>query len=241
MADSPLQKRYAAEVDQLREDVKFLKTKTDQYDDNIKDIVKLSLPSDESYAQTVVNANTFLGQAVRYAMEATGCGCSVAVASTSAFVAGTATTVFYEVARAVMENASSDNYVGDDPQGDDGTVALTTGIGESTALVQSNFGKGVSVSIGAGSSVILLDVSAIQLSSGTCSTTCAEYYTLQSEAIANYNSAKADPVRTSAANKSEKIKEEAKEYRLQRWANEKGRKFSEDRIDRIEAFYPETE
>lgn len=242
MADSPLQKRYAAEVDQLREDKKYLETKTDQYDDQINDIVKLSLPSDEDYAQTVVNANTFLGQAIRFASEASGCGCSVAIGSTGDFSAGTATTVYYEVARADMENASSDDYTGDDPQGDNGTVALTSGSGESTVLVQTNFGKGISLSIGTGVSAILLDISAVQPNPGSCSTiTCSEYYTLQSDAITNYNNAKALVPRETAANKSGKIKAEAKEYRLQRWANEKGAKFTQDRIDRIDAFYPETE
>lgn len=241
MAESPLQKRYAAEVDQLREDAEYLESRTDQYDDQINDIVKLSLASDEQYAQNVVNANIYLGQAVRYGIEAIGCGCSVSGITTAAFQAGLASTVYYEVARADMENASSDDYTGDDPQGDNGTVPLTSGDGESTTLVQENFGKGVSVSIGAGSSAIFRSVSSIQLLPGSCSTTCSEYYTLQTQAISNYNDTKSDPIRTSAANKSETIKQEAKEYRLQRWANEKGKQFTQDRIDRIDAFYPETE
>jgi hypothetical protein len=234
MADSPLQKRYAAEVDQLRKDNEFLETRTDEYDDRIKDIVKLSLPSDEDYAQTVVNANTFLGQAVAFGSEASGCGCSITIAIGS--------TVYYEVARADMENASTDDYNGNDPQGDNGTVALTSGSGESTVLVQTNFGKGVSLSIGVGASAIFLGISTVQPNPGICATiTCSEYYTLQNDAITNYNNAKSLVARETADNKSSKIKAEAKEYRLQRWANEKGKKFTQDRIDRIDAFYPETE
>ena len=131
MAESPLQKRYTAEVEQLKKDKEFLATRTSQYDDQINDIVKLSLPSDEAYAQTVKNANAFLAQVVNFAGVATGCGCSMSI--------GLGLTIYYEVAKAKMENASTDDYVGDDPQGSNGAVALTVGIGADTELNPSNF------------------------------------------------------------------------------------------------------
>jgi len=238
MAESPLQKRYNSELEQLKKDKEFLETRTNRYDDQINDIVKLSLPSDEAYAQTVKDANAFLSQIVNFAGVATGCGCSI--------TAGLGITTYYEVAKVKMENASTDDYVGDDPQGSNGALALTVGIGADTELNPSNFGKGVNVRVdaatGVGASVRPRFISEVQPSPGICGTiTCSELYELQQDAIENYNNAKSLVTREGYANKSSVVKTEAKEYRLQRWANEKGKKFTQDRIDRINAFYPETQ
>ena len=235
---TPLQLKYDAESKQLNEDVVFLKEKVLEQNDQIQEIVSLSLPSDELYAQTVMDANRFLGQAINFATVASGCGCSVAIANTSTFLAGTATTVFYEIAQAVMENASSDSYTGDDPQGDDGTVNLTSGVGGDTVLAQSNFGKGISNQVGTGSSVVLLSVNAIQPISGGCTQSCSALYTAQQAAITAYNNARASGPRTQYDNTSTNIKEEAKEYRLQRWSFVKAQKYTEDRNTRIVNFYP---
>jgi len=241
MAESPLQKKYNSELEQLKKDKEFLKTRTNRYDDQINDIVKLCLSDDEAYAQTVKDANRYLAEAVGLATVAAGCGCSVAGVGTY-YVGASVTTIYYEIARAKMENASTDDYVGDDPQGSNGTVALTLNVGSDTELNPSNFGKGVNLQVGLGASVVLRDILAVQPSPGICGTiTCSELYTLQDQAITNYNNARNAGTRASYANKSSVIKAEAKEYRLQRWANEKGAKFTQDRIDRIETFYPQTE
>lgn len=235
---TPLQLKYDAESKQLGEDIAFLQEKILEYNDQIQEIVSLALPSDELYAQTVMDANRFLGQAVNFATVASGCGCSVAIANTATFLAGTATTVFYEIAQAVMENASSDSYTGDDPQGDGGTVNLTSGIGGDTVLEKSNFGKGVSNQVGTGSSVILLSVNAVQPVSGGCTQSCSALYTAQQAAITAYNNARASGPRTQYDNTSTTIKEEAKEYRLQRWSFGKAEKYTQDRKTRIKNFYP---
>lgn len=240
MANRKLQEYYNSELNQLQEDIDYLSEASEKYGDHISEIVSLSLASDESYAQSIVDANNYLAQAVNFATIASGCGCSVAIGSTGDYLAGTATTVYYEVAQAVMENGSYDNYIGDDPQGDAASVNLTSGSGSGTVLVPANFGRGISNRVSAGSSVVLLSVLSLQPNPGTCSSHCSYYRDQQQAAITNYNNEKSSGSRTTDANKSATIKEEAKEYRLQRWAYKKAEGYTQDRYDRINTFYPET-
>ena len=86
---TPLQIFYDKETNQLENDVAYLDTQLDKYDDHIGALTPLANPSDEAYAQTVVDANRHLSQAINFGVIATGCGCSVATASTGDFLAGT--------------------------------------------------------------------------------------------------------------------------------------------------------
>lgn len=239
MAKSPLQKRYDQESGQLDKDVAYLDTRVDDQSEQIKDITVLSIPSDTLYAQTVVDANSYLGQAVNFGIVAAGCGCSVAGLGSTAFLVGTAVTVFYEVARAKMKNVNSDSYDGDAPNDDNGTVNLTNNAGPNTDLNPNNYGEGYkNVIENSGISTVLRYVSATQLVSGICTQSCSALYTAQQQALTDYNNAKATGPRDEYGGQSRIVKGEAMEYRRQRWAFKKGRRFSKDRQDRIKNFYP---
>lgn len=235
---TPLQIFYDKETNQLEQDVAYLDTQLDKYDDHIGALTPLANPSDEAYAQTVVDANRHLSQAINFGVIATGCGCSVATASTGNFQAGTAATVYYEIAQNVMDNNSYDGYDGDDPLGEASPTNLTSGSGGSTTLNPSNYGRGIDNQISSGDSALLLYVSATQLSPGICTQTCSELYTAQQSAISAYNSAKASGPRSQYATTSKTIKEEAAEYRKQSWAFSRGRKTTLNRKERISNFYP---
>ena len=160
---TPLQIFYDRETNQLENDVAYLDTQLDKYDDHIGSLTPLANPSDEAYAQTVVDANRHLSQAINFGVIATGCGCSVATASTGDFLAGTAATVYYEIAQNVMDNNSYDGYDGDDPLGEASPTNLTNGSGGSTTLNPSNYGRGIDNQISSGDSALLLYVSLLNL------------------------------------------------------------------------------
>ena len=235
---TPLQIFYDRETNQLENDVAYLDTQLDKYDDHIGSLTPLANPSDEAYAQTVVDANRHLSQAINFGVIATGCGCSVATASTGDFLAGTAATVYYEIAQNVMDNNSYDGYDGDDPLGEASPTNLTNGSGGSTTLNPSNYGRGIDNQISSGDSALLLYVRSTQPSSGICTQTCSQLYTAQQSAISAYNSAKASGPRSDYATTSKTIKEEAAEYRKQSWAFSRGRRNTLNRKDRIANFYP---
>ncbi len=232
---TPLQIFYDKETNQLEQDVAYLDTQLDKYDDHINGITPLANPSDEAYAQTVVDANRHLSQAVNFGVVATGCGCSVV---------GVSVTVYYEIAQNVMDNNSYAGYDGDDPLGEASPTNLTNGEGGSTTLNPSNYGRGIDNQVSLGSSTPLIYISANQIDLfglpivGTCTATCAELYTAQQDAISAYNSAKASGPRSQYATTSKSIKEEAAEYRKQSWAFSRGRRNTLNRKDRIANFYP---
>ena len=235
---TPLQIFYDKETNQLENDVAYLDTQLDKYDDHIGALTPLANPSDEAYAQTVVDANRHLSQAINFGVIATGCGCSVATASTGDFLAGTAATVYYEIAQNVMDNNSYDGYDGDDPLGEASPTNLTNGSGGSTTLNPSNYGRGIDNQISSGDSALLLYVNSVQPVAGGCTQTCSQLYTAQQSAISAYNSSKASGPRSDYATTSKTIKEEAAEYRKQSWAFSRGRRNTLDRKDRIANFYP---
>lgn len=235
---TPLQIFYDNETNQLENDVAYLDTQLDKYDDHINGITPLANPSDEAYAQTVMDANRYLSQAINFGVVATGCGCSVAIGNTSDFQLGIAATVFYEIAQNVMDNNSYDGYDGDDPLGDASPTNLTDGSGGSTTLNPSNYGRGIDNQIGTGSSEILLYIYAIQSLPGICTQSCSALYSEQQSALNSYNDAKASGPRSQYAATSRSIKEEAAEYRKQSWAYGRGRRTTLNRKERIANFYP---
>lgn len=235
---TPLQIYYDNETNQLEQDVAYLDTQLDKYDDHIGSLTPLANSSDEAYAQTVVDANRHLSQAINFGTVATGCGCSVAMEDGADFEAGIAVTVSYEIAQNVMDNNSYDGYDGDDPLGEADPTDLTSGEGGSTTLNPSNYGRGIDNQIGTGSSEVLLYVNAFQGFPGICTQTCSQLYTAQQDAITAYNDAKASGPRSDYAKTSRTIKEEAAEYRKQAWAFSRGKRTTLDRKDRISNFYP---
>jgi len=230
MTKSPLQKKYDVELSQIDKDIVYLDTRYDDHTEQIAEIESLSLASDASYAQTVVDANSYLSQAANFGVVAAGCGCSV----------GAATTVFYEVARAKMRNVNiNPNYGGDSPNEDAGTVNLTNNAGPNTTLNPNNYGEGYKNVVEESTAEAALQyITAFQPSPGICTQTCSELYTAQQQALTNHNNAKTGPERVQYGNQSQVIKREAQEYRNQRWAMRKGKSNTEERRDRIRNFYP---
>jgi|14BtaG_2_1085337.scaffolds.fasta_scaffold04635_4 hypothetical protein len=231
MAKSPLQKTYDIELNQIDEDVEYLETRFDDHTEQIKQIEDLSRASDASYAQTVVIANSYLQQAVNFGEVAVGCGCSIGVTAD----------VPFESARAKMTNVNiNPNYGGNDPNEDQGTVPLTEEDSSgNTTLNPVNYGKGYQNTIRDSSETATLKyVAAIQPNPGICTQTCSELYTLQQQALTDLNTARASPDRTQYGTQSGIIKDEAQEYRNQRWALRKGKKNTEERRQRIVNFYP---
>lgn len=230
MTKSPLQKKYDIELSQIDKDITYLDTRFDDHTEQIAEIEALSIASDASYAQTVVDANSYLSQAENFGLVAAGCGCSV----------GAATTVFYEVARAKMRNVNIDpNYGGDSPNENVGTVNLTNTAGSSTTLNPGNYGQGYrNVVEESTEEAAVRYITVLQPSVGICSQTCSELYTAQQQALTNHNNAKTGPERAQYGEQSGIIKKEAQEYRNQRWAMRKGKSNSESRRDRIKNFYP---
>jgi hypothetical protein len=230
MAKSPLQKTYDIELDQIDNDVAYLETRFDDHTEQITQIENLSKASDAEYAQTVIIANSYLGQAVDFGDTAVSCGCSILVTTETA----------YESARAKMTNVNNNpNYGGDDPNEDVGTVSLTSNEGPNTTLNPVNYGKGYQNVIEESDTTAMLNyVQLFQPSPGICTQTCSELYTAQQQALTDLNNARSSPDRTLYGTQSAIIKDEAQEYRNQRWALRKGKQNTEERRQRIVNFYP---
>ena len=237
MSKKELRDKYDEELPRLRKDIESLEGLKREADRYIPMLVTLASEPDKSVAQTVVDYNTLIEEAVGIVTTAIGCGCSVSgIGVTAGNDAVGISTVYYEVAKASMQNLSGGGYGGDDPYGDNGSVNLTSGSGSSTTINTSNLGKGVDTFVGSGSSVIMRVINNDPLMVSTCSDTCAELEAKRQAKVTEATNAKSG--RSSDISKSDTFKDEIKEYEIQIWAAQAGQTETQAKINRIETFYP---
>lgn len=234
MSKKELRDKYNEELPRLEGDIEALKRLQAEQDKYIPMLITLAAPTDSSLAETVVQYNSKIAEAVAITSTAIGCGCSVAGIGTSSFVG--VSTYYYEIAKASMENISSGGYGGDDPYGDAGTVSLTSGIGSNTTINISNLGKGVDTFVGSGSSVLIRVINDDPLMPSICGTTCAEFEALRQAALNAATSAQSG--RSTFTSQSNAFKEEIQDYEIRKWAAKAGEVETQAKIDRIKAFLP---
>jgi hypothetical protein len=234
MSKKELRDKYNDELPRLKKDIVALESLKKESNRYIPMLVTLASIPDEQIAQSVVDYNRLIDEAVGIVSTAIGCGCSVAGIGVTVFV-GVSTT-FYEVAKASMENLSGGGYGGDDPYGDAGTINLTSGSGSDTTINTQNLGKGVDSFVGSGSSVVMRVIYENIFTPSTCAKTCTEFEEERQSKLTE--AANAQSGRSPLISQSDTFKDEIAEYEIQIWAVESGQNETQSKINRIETFLP---